>query len=98
MFSSVSASEASELVNLILMLLLVPVTIYVLRDRSLPGRTWLTVAFLTVAAVRAYSRRRALSPGQSRLPDKQFATAFAGVAFAVGLWQLALALRRRELL
>lgn len=96
--SAVSAQEASELVNLLLMILLVPVTLVVAKRLPRPGRRWVLTGFLTLSAVRAFSVVERYLLGNGVMPVKQFAVAFGGVAFAIGLWQLAFALRRREVL
>lgn len=96
--SAVSASEASELVNLLLMVLLVPMTVIMTRRLVLPGQRWFLTGFLIVVAVRVYSVIERYLLGNPVVPVKQFAVAAAGIAFAIAAWQLALALRRREVL
>ncbi|HEY3317064.1 MAG TPA: hypothetical protein VGK50_01390 [Coriobacteriia bacterium] len=98
MFSSVSASQASEVVNLLLMLLLVPVTVAAARGVDYPGRRWLAVGFFTIAGVYVFSIAERYLFGNPVFPFKQLLIAVAGTAFAIGTWQLALALRGRAAL
>jgi hypothetical protein len=96
--SSTSASQASEIVDLLLMLLIVPVTVHAIRGMRFPGRSWMTAGFFTIAFVRLFSVVERYFLGNPNFPTKQFINAAAGIAFAIGIWQLALAMRRGELL
>ncbi len=98
MFSPVSASEAGEVVDLLLILLIVPLTIVTMKGMRFPGRRWLSVGFFVIVGVRLFSLVERHMLGNPVFPIKQFLIAAAGVAFAAGVWQLAVALRRGELL
>jgi hypothetical protein len=92
-----SASVASEIVNLLLILVLVPLTLATVRKMSYPGRDWLLAGYLIMAGIGVWSVVERFL-GNPTTIYKQFAFSAAGILFAIGVWELALALRRREVL
>ena len=95
--SAVSASQASEIVTALLSLFVVPLAFIALHRIRFPGRTWMTVGLVTMLFVQVFSIVERYSMENAVLPVKQFIVAFAGIAFAIGVWQLALSLRRGDL-
>ena len=95
--SAVSASQASEIVTALLSLLVVPLAFVALRGIRFPGRLSMTIGLVAMLGVQVFSLVERYLMENPVLPVKQFLVAFAGVAFAVGIWQLALSLRRGDL-
>ena len=98
MSPSQAASVASEIVNLLLIAVLVPITIATVHKLRHPGRGWLLAGYLMVAAVGIWNIAERYLMGNPTNVPKQTLLAAAGVAFAIGCWKLALALRAREIL
>jgi uncharacterized membrane protein HdeD (DUF308 family) len=88
-------SLPSEIVNLLLIVALVPVTIVTVRRLTHPGRWWMLAGFLGIAATGVLAILENVVPIAPVEVAKGLCAAFAGVAYAVGLWQVDRAIRGR---
>lgn len=91
------ATSGSEIVNLLLIIGLVAVTVVTARQLTHPGRWWTLYGFLGIAAAGVLAVVENFVPFAAVLIVKELCFAFAGVAYAIGLWQVSAAMRRREL-
>jgi hypothetical protein len=91
--------STSEIVNLLLIVVLAPVTVIAVRQLTHPGRWWMLYGFLGIAAGGVLAVVEGLAPWLAWATyPKGICHAFAGIAYAVGLSQLSSAMRRREFL
>lgn len=86
----------SEIINLLLIVVLVPLTVMTVRRYQQPGYRGSMIGFACVAL--AILLAVIEHPLQSRIVSdvKNVLYACGGIGFAVGIWQLNMAMRRGE--
>jgi hypothetical protein len=94
----VYASSPTQIINLLLSAALAPVAIWTVRKLTHPGRWWMLYGFLGIAASGVLTVAQNLVPFPLIWYVKDSCYAFAGVAYAIGLWQVNVAIRRRVIL
>lgn len=92
------ASSPAEILNLLLIVTLVPVTVVTARKLTHPGSVWMAAGFILIATAGVLAVVENVAPVLAISAVKELCVPAAGISYTVGLWKLHIAIRRRVVL